>query len=629
MFLGLKNLHRGFSATRRARKTLFNQSAANNIKVVSKSMRPDDMSDSASEYQNLIPTATEISLKVNALVQSIMDSPNSDRNLRAIVDVMAVCYRNHFRTPLRDLAPQTFRFLNDYNRETVDLALLALQYTGRGMIFYQELFDYLVKADLDGPQLAVFIYECGRHGLRCKHYLDKITRVTPPQMNQEDVMRCLKGITKFAPDYAGFARKISARLNYSSLSSSEYLILLRVFKAIDDSRQFTICASKVEISGLSLINKFGLLYLLKKSRSFKMGTRDSATIEKIALSLVNTLQDVGLDQMRSDLITTDISDALDAMASMKIRNQDLLSKLVPVLVDRIVEIKYSPICGLWQSITDSLGHLNYFDWKWMRIADTMASSEFNLKSFASFQLIFFASSMGRLNFFSERAFTALTNVIATDIASIQDVDMLATLLFPLQRANFKSDGLVKTVMDHTISLINKCKEPSRNTLRGVLGVTYSSVALGYSDREKIGKLLRCILFQPIDKKVFTKQDLARFYRLSVLGHVQLEDLPVSVREDDHFNAWGVSLSSHQKRVDQIFNTSAKKNMDVGFVDFVLEDGTAVVVEDDHDPIMSTWKYPNDHANGELVALPTTGGREMIRRYLNGKGFDMIRFVAIS
>jgi hypothetical protein len=567
---------------------------------------------------------------VDSMMVSIINSSQTDDKLKKIVGAMESLCSQRFRTPLRDLVPHMFPFLCGSSTETVDLVLRALRCTGRGMVYYQELFEFLSASQLNGQQLAIFIYECGRHGLRCKHYLDKVVKNDPPNMNQEDVLRCLKGICKFASDYSDFVKRITVKLNYSSLAPSEHLVLLRVFKAIGDTRDFAVLVSRIDISSFTLLEKFSLLYLLKRSRTFKLGSRDSSLIEMKAISIVKSLRLISGEEIRSQLLTTDISDALDAMASMRIRNEELLVKIVPVLVDRIAEIKYSPICGLWQSITDSLGHLNHFDSKWMRIADEMASSEFNLKGFAAFQLIFFASCMGRLNFFSESAFTALTNVIASDIKSIQDVDMFATLLFPLQRAYFKAPKLIEAVVEQTSELMKKNKNPSRNALRGTLGVAYNAVLLGFNDKERIQQIVRYLIAHPIDKGVYTKQDLARMKRLVVLGHINIEDIPVSVREDDHFNVWGVSHSIHEKRVKEAMTESAMVgNSTFEFIDFCLPDGTAVVVEDESDPIMSTWKYPEDHRNWELIPIPTTGSRELIRQYLNDRGFTKIRFVSNS
>ena len=91
--------------------------------------------------------------------------------------------------------------------------------------------------------MATAVYECGRHGLRCKHHLDVLA---PPagrlayQMEIRDLMRCWKGFVRFISEWRAFydpaGEALSKRTN--ELTTPELVLVLRVCRDLYQSNTF-------------------------------------------------------------------------------------------------------------------------------------------------------------------------------------------------------------------------------------------------------------------------------------------------------------------------------------------------------------------------------------------------------
>jgi hypothetical protein len=496
-----------------------------------------------------------------------LQSTGSLADILLLVDAMQLASASHFRTPLRDLASAAVSQLSRKSREVqpefIDEIIKILTLTGRGMIYFQELFDYLVaqRGRLNSSQLATLVYECGRHGLRTKHYLDILVKTPPEQvknMAPKDASRALKGVCRFAGEYKDFVKLVSGRLDYSKLTPEDVMVLLRALRQTDDNTDFVSLVLRTDWSRFNNIDAMNGVYLLKRTRNVKMDRKELGIVSSTSKQLVSTLSGLGLD----NATVTDVSDCLDGMASWKIRDDKLLEEMMNFLTVRAAEIKYSPICGLWQAITDSCGHLQYFHGPWMRIVEEQASSEFNLKKFATFQLVFFLSSLGRLNFFSPKVFEAVASVVASDISSIRDMDMLATLLFPFERVKTCGDwselaDAVAKQAAHLTKSAKRDKLSQRDFVRSIVIVAHSCISLGVDSADsRISSLLKTI--EPHLNNMWSQfgaSDRFRVRRLAVMGLINVPSLP---------------------------NVSAQ--------------------DCDTEVPMFTWKHPDDHKSFELVPV---------------------------
>ena len=619
-------------STRRAR-TLSNSLPNSRI---TGSLQPEPVGNSAELCDRFVDTfSTEF--------RDLSKMSASDEKINRTVEFIQRAAQMRLRAPLRDASIQAVPLLITLEPSSqtnmLPLAVQMLNLSGQGMVYVQELLEYCASrvARMSAKDFSVFIYECGRHGLRSKHYMDSALTdrgvlKTAESMSQEDRMRCLKGLCKFTSDYKDFIMSQVKKLSFTGLKPDDILVLMRVLRGIGETSLFVRLIREGNFSVFSLHEKYNAIYLLKRSKNFRLESRQLGAMAGTCKRLVSEVSSVSPTDMRKELITTDMTDALDAMASLKIRNEDLLAKIMTNLVDKVAEIKYSPICGLWQSVSDSLGHLKYFHGGWMRIVEELASSEFNLKSFASFQLIFFTSSLGRLNFYSPKIFTALTNVIQADIRSVNDPDMLGTLLFPLERAAFYCPELLDAVLTQTCTISNTSKfgtSPSRPAWRGTLSVVYASLSLGADASDPRLKTLANMLFSnriSIEPEFLSDQDYMRVARLELLLDFPL-DIPKWIKESPKFALWE-NMDKHREEVQAKFGSQTEPQP--FFIDAFSTDCSRVPIVLDtsfQEEVMYTWANPDNERCTELVPLATTGSQRLITRYLKSKGFETVSIVS--
>ena len=529
-----------------------------------------------------------------------------------ILECISVAADKRYRTPLRDsslvLISQLPKVVSSGDIGFNKSALYTLAQTGKGMVYLEELFQFLVDRQdtLTGSELACLIYECGRHGLRSKHFLDSIVKNSPDsivrRISAADIPMALKGVCRFAADYRQFVESAIRKLEIKSLQPHDVLITMRTLRQIKDGNELVNLLRATDWTQFSTVDKLNCLHLLKRARGFRFPADRIKVPISVAHRLVKELeQELVGNSIPSDVIVTDFSDCLDAMASWRIHNPQLVQVMMDFLVSRAAEIKYSPICGLWQAITDSCGHLGFFHGPWMRIVEDMGSSEFNLKSFAAFQLVFFISSLGRLNFYSEKVFSAVARVLVKDISSINDMDMLATLLFPLSRVDMECPDLVDAVLNQATRIMGKKRRLDKDTVRGSVTVSYCAAALGADPKDiRLKNLIGAVdsFVSTEDAQYLLPPDHVHVSRLVSLG--VLEKAP----------RW---LSGHKETA-------------IPFVDFKKSDGTLVVVEQFEEPMMK-WKDPEDHKSYELVPVETSGSRKMIQSFLRNRGITTVEFVS--
>jgi hypothetical protein len=532
------------------------------------------------------------------------------RALRDVAEVlrgMELVSMHRFRTPLRDLAalllPYCSEAHSDMNTLMIDQAIRALSMCGRGMVYFEEFFDFVVKRRdmLDSSQLSVVLYECGRHGLRSKHFLKRLLVPVPPMvrdMNLNDACLALKGVCKFAGEYREFVNECLKRIVYQELNSEQSLTVLRALRQTEQKDEFVKLVSTMNWDNFSTVEKLNGIYLLKRARTLKMDRKAEGVISTVAKKQVASLRRAKLD----GAIVTDVSDCLDSMASWKIRDDLLLQRMMDLLTSRVAEIKYSPICGLWQAITDSTGHLHFFHPAWMRVVDEMGSSAFNLKKFASFQLVFFISSLGRLNFYSPTIFEAVSSVVSEDMSSIRDMDMIATLLFPFERigtADFKTLAISALNQAKIILSFTKGdKLRDRDFLRSCIVITYCATSMGVElSNEGLRTLVDFLSSKTIEMQhvSLTADDRDRFERLSWFGVLDVD--PRTAPEDST----------------------------IPFVHHMQEDGAVVVKICSKEDMMMMWANPDDHKSHELVPIARSGSQRLITDFLTRRGFTRIEF----
>ena len=524
---------------------------------------------------------------------------------------------NRRRSELKATCPSLFSLLVGPGK--LGPCLTAIQASGRGMLFYNELFQYAFenRGEMSADQLSVFVYECGRHGLRCRHFVDKLGLATR-SYGTKNLLLIYQGICQFSGEYSEFVKSTVGEIEFAKLTPRELLLVLRVIRPLGErSTAFTNLVTHLEKGpeDFSLVEKLQLIYLLKSNKKFYL--LNNTKVINLVQRLVGSVAEAS---DWSDLIVTDITDALDALASLKkfvIVDENLMKVLMNFLINKTAEIRYSPICGLWQSITDSLGHLRYFSGPWMRFVDEICSSPFILKSFASFQLVFFASSLGRLNFYSPQIYTAIADAIVTDIDSINDADMLATLLLPFERAGHQNaEALVAAVLKKVTQISTK-NGTDRNTIRGALSCVHSALCLSDNLAHTTQNIMETILPRITRQNVLTN-DYSRIFRIdAILTNRQQRGisatLPKWIQSHQDY-AWAENTQEHKKLVELEKSRLQNSRPGPSQADFETQDGTLVIVNDAK-AAMYMWKHPNEDKNYELEPICMSGRIIMLKRII--------------
>jgi hypothetical protein len=192
--------------------------------------------------------------------------------------------------------------------------------------------------------------------------------------------------------------------------------------------------------------------------------------------------------------------------------------------------------------------------------------------------------------------------VVKDISAINDMDMLATLMFPLSRVGFECPDLVDAVLHQAYQIVvKKQKKYDIDTVRGSITVCYCAATLGADPTDvRLKKLVSGVdsFISAEGAQLLFPVDQSRMSRLVSLG--VLDKAPAL-------------LIGHTQT-------------GIPFVDFEKADGTLVVVEKLEEPMM-TWKHPDDHKSYELVPLESSGTRKMIQAFLRNRGYTTVEFVS--
>ena len=542
--------------------------------------------------------------KLVASVQSIVQMHQSRNEKLLLVEDISNLSKQGLRVPVKYLCPI---FLKSKNF-SLENCLHVMESAGRLNIYFEELFKFAFSkmSEMNGTQLATFVYECGRHGLRCKHYVGNLKRDNQIQGN-EDLCRFFQGICKFSDEYPNLIEDMVKRLNVDELTPQDSLIVLRVIRSLSaENEVFLKFLKKIDTNLFSLDQQLGLIYLLKTTRKFR--SIDNKDVKSIISDMVCKIRE--LEKKNFEIIlATDISDAMDGLASLRVKDEKILHLFMSVLSDRIAEIKYSPICGLWQSITDSLGHMKLFHPQWMKlVVQDIGSSPFQLKTFAAFQLVFFTSSLGRLNFYNQNIYSSIATVVAGDVGSIQDADMLATLLVPFERANAKgeaTDALMVAVGSQLEKICTNKGNFDRKTVRGTISAIQSILILSEGNEKSMENLMN-IVIPKLKLKCLLDNDYPKLFRIQTM----IGNAPIVPK-------WATQHRNYTWHENQ-------RNQFDKFVDKMNLDGTAVIIDDQER--MRQWKNPDNPECFELEYIPISGQMAALQKIVQNQGFKKVHVI---
>jgi len=124
--------------------------------------------------------------------------------IQEVVEFAEVCCRRKLKQPLLDIL---LDLKLDDDTDANEVAQL-LRIMGSTELYPATIFDWIYERidRLDCRGMSTFLYECGRHGLRCKHFADRaVPRAAKmvPDMSVEEVMRTTQGLIRFIRDWRG------------------------------------------------------------------------------------------------------------------------------------------------------------------------------------------------------------------------------------------------------------------------------------------------------------------------------------------------------------------------------------------------------------------------------------------
>ena len=138
----------------------------------------------------------------------------------------------------------------------------ALHLFGRNALYPAALFEYLsepnIFSNLTPGQMSTLLSECGRHGLRCKHFVDRVIKQAArlePQMTVDESMTAAQGLLKFIKDWQPFFHSQRKRMHSSllDLSPEQLLVCLKIcreFRHVPDYLHFQRDVCSVLTTGI-------------------------------------------------------------------------------------------------------------------------------------------------------------------------------------------------------------------------------------------------------------------------------------------------------------------------------------------------------------------------------------------
>eukprot|EP00434_Breviolum_minutum_P014249 symbB.v1.2.012564.t1/scaffold836.1/size159045/10 len=215
----------------------------------------------------------------------------------------------------------------------------------------------------------------GRHGLRCRHLMgpaaSKAVNLVQ-SMSLEDILKTWQGLIRFSKDHRNFYLKARTPVQrqLSSMSIRQLLLVLRgardLRNSMADLHGATCAALLTRVQELSPSEAaVSLSFCIYSDR-----------YQSQASSLVRAIVENWTS--RQDLSSQRVVEAVDALqclASWKLRPLPVLEQLDGILVDRQVELKYTGNISLWVVATRSLALMGYREASWPLLALELAQEK--------------------------------------------------------------------------------------------------------------------------------------------------------------------------------------------------------------------------------------------------------------
>lgn len=439
------------------------------------------------------------------------------------------------RIPLREMMPAVSERLEDphirSDPASLGCVLRIMSSTGKGSLFYNELFEFCHQqlGAMDASNIAIYLYEAGRHGLRCRHFIDAaVSRATAlvPQMSLDEVMMVTQGLIRFTRDWKQFYMVARPRIlkEVGSLSVAQLLLALRTardLRHIPDFAAFhAACCAELMFRVEKLSVNEAACCLMHLSFSPKFRAQAHGLVSSIVQKW-NRTEDL------SSIRVVEVVDALETVASWGMKPLPLTDRLCDILVERAVELKYSGNVSLWILATQALARMDHLGASWPLVALELARDKPFVERVSFFQQGMLIEALAKLRLFDETVYDNVAESLLADFDLFREAKDLAPILQAYTTAGHYHQQLFDGAYDRVLEWIeaDELDLTKRPTQGGFIQIALCFAQAGFHRRyESFAAIL--------DYAFFTKfSELAPLHlrRLAQLADLVLEEEPAQAQ----------------------------------------------------------------------------------------------------
>jgi len=354
-------------------------------------------------------------------------------SLEEIVNYAEICKNKKLKQPILDILLDLPLEKLPETSEVCGHIIQLIRITGESELYPAVLFDWAsIRGHLFNPtSMSYFLFECGRHGLRCKHFADGLVPRAAEMandMNFEELMRATQGLIRFVRDWKSFfdASRMRYQENLENLEDKDWILVLRLCKDLNAHREYrrlqelaVACRPPQE---LSLTTVASALDRLQKQKTVKLGRSIENFVEGCAGTMHSRREEL------SELSMVQLVESLDSFStwvegrgvipragrtrqSMTTVTPELLNAIGDILAERVSEIKYSPNVWLWARITQAFSRFTHYHKGWMHEITFLARDQFILDKISFFQQQSFVVALARLGFADAEAYERIGDIL--------------------------------------------------------------------------------------------------------------------------------------------------------------------------------------------------------------------------
>lgn len=452
-----------------------------------------------------------------------------DATLEELAELAEAFVMVRLRVPLRNMMMAVAAKLREQPETSTALpnVVRLMTSTGQGSLFFNDLFEFcsVRTQSLQTTDLATYVYEGGRHGLRCRHFMDAVVPLLCKEvagMTLTDTMRAWQGLVRFSYERRDFfmAALPKVRPQLTSLSTPHLLLVMRVARDLRQFREFVdlhaACCTELMLKIASLSTNQAAQCLAQCSRD----TRYRAQAQGLARTVEqHWLQTEDLSSLR----VVEVVDALDSFASWGMKSLPLINRLDNILVERQTELKYAGNVSLWTTAVQAFARMEHYDAKWLPIAVDFARDRIFLEKISFFQQSALVSHLGRLRYFDEAVYNNIAELLVSDFSLFKRPTDLAPVLWSYANASCNHERLFDSAFDLMIGWLEDEQLNLQNmaTQAAIIQICWAFVMAGFHQRyQSFAAFLDYALFTGHDKLRIT-----HLRRLAQLCDAVLQEAP--------------------------------------------------------------------------------------------------------